>query len=243
MALRFTQQNLLHIQSLLELPEERFQAFLDALRKAGPNFNFYDLAAEVSSRSKIPRSLTDSVVQTLAQLYLARESQATPLETFLDEQVGPALKNHLVAQPDKAEIFDAARVEIRSAESESRWTRFREFLMVAMSLDDVVGTASKAGPVLTEHERIFVDARVLTDIRPIFHSDLSENPNAAVLIHMLRITTRDILRKETAQYVALDSNDIRFLKQLMDRAIKKEETLKKLMKSAGINNIEPKGIF
>jgi hypothetical protein len=64
--------------------------------------------------------------------------------------------------------------------------------MVALALDDTVGTAAKAGPVLTEHERIFEDARILTDVRPIFHPDLSEKPNAAVIVHMLRLTTRDM---------------------------------------------------
>jgi len=157
--------------------------------------------------------------------------------------VSPALKNNLVAQLDKAEATDVAKAEARNAEIETRWARFRKFLMVAMTLDDIVGTAAKAGPVLTEHERIFEDARILTDIRLIFHPDLSEKPNAAVVVHMLRITTRDILGDRKAQYVALDSNDIRFLKQLMDRAIKKEETLKGVMNSSGVTVIEPKGIF
>lgn len=172
-----------------------------------------------------------------------REGQDAPLESFLDEQVSPALKNNLVAQPDKGEAFDAAKAETRSAEIETRWAKFRKLLMVAMSLNETVGAAAKAGPVLTEHERIFEDARILTDIRPIFHPDVSEKPNAAVLVHMLRITSRDILGNRRAQYVALDSNDVRFMKQIMDRAIKKEETLKGAMKSSGVNIIEPKGIF
>jgi hypothetical protein len=97
--------------------------------------------------------------------------------------------------------------------------------------------------VLTDHERIFQDARVLTDIRPIFHPDLSEKPKTAVLVHMLRITTRDIFGNQKAQHFALDANDIRFMKHLMDRAIKKEETLKNLMNSSGISVIAPKEFF
>ncbi len=243
MAFRVPQQNLLHVRSLLELPEERSQAFLDALSKAGPKFNVYDLAAAISNRTKIPRRITEGVVQLLATLYVMREGQAVPLETFVDEQVSPALKNDLVAQPEKAETLDAAKAEARSAEIETRWARFKKFLMIAMSLDDIVGTAAKAGPVLTDHERLFEDARILTDIRPIFHPDVSEKPNAAVLVHMLRITSRDILGNRRALYVALDGNDIRFMKQVMDRAIKKEETLKNVMGSSGVNILDPKGIF
>ncbi len=128
-------------------------------------------------------------------------------------------------------------------EAEDRWAKFRKFLMAALVLDDTVGTAAKAGPVLTDHERIFVDARLFTDIRPIFHPDLSEKPNAAVLVHMLRITTRDILGNQKAQYFALDANDIRFMKHLMDRAIKKEETLDSFLTASGVNVIVPKELF
>lgn len=243
MAFRVPQQYLIHIQSLLEMPDERLHAFLDALVNTGPKFNIFDLAADISTRAKIPRRIAEGVVQVLANLYTIREGQDIPLETFLDEQVGPALKNHLVARPDSADPADSAHADARSAEIEIRWEKLKKFLTVALPLDDTVGTAAKAGPVLTEHERIFEDARILTDIRPIFHPDLSEKPHAAVIVHMLRITSRDILGNRRAQYVALDSNDIRVFKQLMDRAIKKEETLKAAMNGSGINIVEPKGIF
>jgi hypothetical protein len=236
MALRVPQQYLPHIQSLLEFSDERIQQFLDALAKAGSKFNVNDLATDVSNRTGMPRRIVEGVVQVLANLYMAREDQAVPLAKFLDEQVGPALKRAEKAE-DRAEGHTAE-------EAEARWAKFRKFLMVALALDDTVGAAAKAGPVLTEHERIFEDARILTDVRPIFHPDLSEKPNAAVIVHMLRLTTRDVSgQQRQSQYFALDANDIRFMKQLMDRAITKEETLIKAMKSSGINIIAPKGFF
>jgi hypothetical protein len=194
----------------------------------------------VSHRTRIPRRISEGVVQALAALYVTRENQAVPLERFVDEQVAPALKGGLVAQPEKPDAVAIARI---ADEVEVRWTKLRSFLMVALALDDTVGAAAKAGPVMTEHERIFQDARVLTDLRPIFHPDLSERPHTAVVVHMLRLTTRDIFGEQNAQYFALDSNDIRFIRQLMDRAIKKEDTLKKLMEGSGVEVIAPKGFF
>lgn len=240
MAFRVPPENLPQIRSLLELPEERIQGFLDALAKAGAKFSVYDLAAEVSNRSKVPRRIAEGIVRLLASLYMERERQSVPLEAFLDEQAGPALKSALAVQEDKAD----AKVDTPTAEeAEARWAKLRKVLMAALSLDDTVGTAAKAGPVMTEHERIFQDARILTDVRPIFHPDLSEKPNAAVFVHMLRITTRNIFGSQEAQYFALDANDIRFMKYLMDRAIKKEETLIKFMNSSGVNVIAPKEFF
>jgi len=237
MALRVPQQHLPQIQSLLEFQDDRIQSLLDALANAGSKFNIYDIAADASKRTGIPRRIVEGILQVLVSLYMTRERDAIPLETFLDEQVGPALKTALAVQ-------DKAKASTRpAAEVEENWAKFRKFLMAALALDDTVGTAAKAGPVMTEHERIFQDARILTDIRSIFHPDLSEKPNATVLVHMLRITTRDIFGNQTAQYFALDSNDIRFMKHLMDRAIAKERTLKDLMNSSGINVITPKEYF
>lgn len=243
MALQVPHQYMPQVRSLLELPDERIQGFLDALGKAGSQFNLNDLARNVSDRTKIPRRITEGVIQTLAVLYATREKQAIPLGAFVDEQVGSALKSGLVELPEKPDKHDTNANALIAEEVESRWAKFRKFLMVALALDDTLGTAAKAGPVMTEHERILQDARILTDLRPIFHPDLSEKPHAVCIIHMLRLTTRDIFGDPSAQYFALDSNDIRFIKQLMDRAIQKEETLKQLMDSSGLDVIAPKEFF
>jgi hypothetical protein len=112
-----------------------------------------------------------------------------------------------------------------------------------LSLERSVGTAAKAGPVLTQHERIFVGARIMTDLRPIYHLDVSEKPDAAVIIHMLRITQRDNFGVHSDQYFALDSNDIAAMKELIDRAEKKEKTLKSIMQNSGVTVLDPKFFF
>ena len=112
-----------------------------------------------------------------------------------------------------------------------------------MTLDATVGTAAKTGPVMTDHDHIFVEARILSDVRFVFHPDLSEKPDVAVVVHMLRITTRDIFGAHKAEYFALDSNDIRFMKQVLDRAVKKEDTIIRAMEGSGVEVLTPKGIF
>jgi len=231
MALRVPEQQIPHIQRLVELPDDKIQAFLDALADAGPKFNIFDLASDVSKRTKLPKALVEGVLQVVASLYITKDGQASPLATFVDEQVLHALKGAL------------AGPEIPAEESDAHWAKLRRFLMVALALDGTVGAASKTGRVMTEHERIFVDARIVTDIRAIFHLDLAEKPTAAVLVHMLRVTDRDIYGNRRVQYFALDTNDIRLLKGLIDRAITKEETLKVLMKQAEVNIVEPGTIF
>lgn len=228
MPLIVPEQQIVHIRKFLELPEDKIEAFLDALAKAGPQFNFFDLSQEVSVRLEISRPLIQGMVQVLASLYRTKDVQTTPIDPFLDEQVYVALT--------RAKTFSE-----KNADAE--WARLRKFFKEALSLERTIGTAAKAGYILTQHERLFVGARILTDVRPIFHLDVSEKPDSAVIVHMLRITQRDNFGNQADQYFALDSNDIRILKTLIDRAMKKEETLKVLMKDAGVSILNPKGLF
>lgn len=227
MALLVPADQIGHIKKFLELPDEKIDIFLDALRNAGPQFNVADLALEISGRVDVPPFLADGIVRVLASIYLTRDLR-TPVEKFVDREVFVALK--------RAQAFPAETIEIQ-------WRRLRTFLVAALSLERSLGTAAKAGPVLTQHERIFAGARIMTDLRPIYHLDVSEKPDAAVIIHMLRITQRDNFGKHSDEYFALDSNDIAAMKVIIDRAEKKEKTLKDIMENSGVTVLNPKLFF
>jgi len=96
----------------------------------------------------------------------------------------------------------------------------------------------KADDVITDHARVFSRARILTDIRPVFESDASETPSAAVIVEMLHI---DFWNREGAGgsfYVALDHADLIKLKAVIDRGLRKTETLKNVLRSAGLTYYE-----
>lgn len=227
MALRVPEQQIVHIKKLLELPDDKIEGFLSALVQAKPAFNVFDLSAEVSSQSGLPIELTLGIIRVLASLYLTRNWRE-PAETFVDREVFVALR---AAQTFSAEDVDA------------QWRKLRKFFIAALSLERTVGTAAKAGIVLTQHERIFSGARIMTDLRPIFHLDVSQKPDAAVIVHMLQIVQRDDFGNKTDQYFALDSNDIVVMKEIIERAMKKEETLKGVMKDSGVTVLDAKSYY
>ncbi|SRR6266851_981428 len=219
-----------NIKRFLELPESKDEVFVTLISSAGPQFNVYDLGAAVASRSDLPKDLVTGIIGVLGSMYLTRDSQETPLETFVDQDVLVALR--------RADTFSKDKET-----ANAQWARLRKFLLATLSLESTVGTAAKAGYVLTQHEHIFVSARILTDIRSIFHQNLSEKPESGLIVHMLRMTHRDNHGKTSDEYFALDSNDVRRLKALIDRALKKEETLKSLMKDSGMTILNPKDVF
>jgi hypothetical protein len=234
MALSVPEQQRECIQKFLELPDDGIARFLQALETAGTQFNVFDLSDQIAERSELPLRLTAGIIQVLQSLYLTRDAAKPiePIDKFLDGAVFNALRD--------AGTFS-------SDNNDARWQTLRGFLLAALSLERTLGTAVKAGVVQTQHERIFCDARIMTDIRPIFHFDVSEKPESALLIHMLRITQRNSRdsggRATDDLYFALDTNDIKVLESIVDRALEKEKTLRSSMASAGITVLDPKAIY
>lgn len=214
------------IKTLLDLPDDRLNALLAALDAAGPQFNIADLATSAAKTSGIPRGVVRSVLEAVASLYWTLDPghPSADLGSILDVRVRPAL----------------VRAELLSESDAAQWIKLSRFLQSALSLERTIGTTVKAGPVLTEHERIFQDVRVMTDLRPIYHIDASERPNAALVIHMLKITQRNNLGVHSDLYFALDSNDITKLKEALERAQDKETTLRKMMEEVGVRVLTPK---
>jgi hypothetical protein len=228
MAIRVPESQVVYIKKLLELPEEKIDKFLEVLGNAGPQFNVFDLADKTAGSLGLPQEFTVEILRVLTSLYLTRDWKTQPIEEFVDKEVFPALK--------RANAFSAEQIG-------PQWKKLRKLLVTGLSFERSVGTAAKAGVVLTNHERIFSGARIMTDMRPIFHLNVSEKPEAAMIIHMLKITQRDSHQRQNDLYFALDSNDIQALKDLIDRAMAKEKTLKDVLQNSGITVLDPKLIY
>jgi hypothetical protein len=100
---------------------------------------------------------------------------------------------------------------------------------------DVFSIGAKALVLSREQERTFCRARIITDIRPVFGADVTQQPKAAVLIHTFRISYHEgnLLRDF---YVLLDSEDIEALRELLDRADAKAKSLESVIKAANVTS-------
>jgi hypothetical protein len=98
---------------------------------------------------------------------------------------------------------------------------------------DVFSIGAKALALMQEHERTFCQARIITDIRPVFGSEVSKPPRAVVVAHTLRISYHEGDERKDF-YVALDSDDIESLRELLDRADAKARSLEDVIVSTKV---------
>jgi hypothetical protein len=105
--------------------------------------------------------------------------------------------------------------------------RFKERLVKLLAIESLLYTA-KAPGIIYEHENVFSDCRIITDIRPIFGLDPQEEPKAAALVHTLCITCRQ--GEETKEfYIAMDADDLYMLNSTLERAFAKASTLEPVL--------------
>jgi hypothetical protein len=209
----------LGVSKIRELDVETVRAFREALdRSVDPSIPHGEsakpaatVAAAIRNISQLDRT-TDvkKIAEALISMYMAKAGYETPLDEFID---GIADSLETVSNPD-----------LRLAPEEK--DAFKEKLGILLNAE-VFGIIAKADDLLTENERIFCRARILTDLRPVFGTDVDKGPVAMLITHSLKISFHESGRKgDHFFYVSLDDADLSALKDIISRAEAKANSLK-----------------
>lgn len=94
-----------------------------------------------------------------------------------------------------------------------------------LACDHTLGLSSKAQGVMWGQGRVFQRAQTLSQVRPIFPSDVSSDAETAVIVHELRIDYREG-GYESAWSVVLDRHQVANLIHILDRALQKETSIR-----------------
>jgi hypothetical protein len=209
MSLKIPTEDYPKIKRLLQLPEPTRKHFLKALQEGPPALSPGRLSVQISKKIGINNVKTFELLSVIIKLFSSFKRTGLEIDEFLDV-LGETLT--------KAEIPE---LTITADE----WNNSQVFIREILECEDSIGVTARALNVMTDHGRVFIDARILTDCRPVFRSDPRKPPAAAVIVHTLKIGYRaDHEDKEF--FVALDSSDIAQLEALIKRAKMKENALK-----------------
>ena len=196
---------------LVTLPGERSSALIAALADAQPAFSVRKLAENIAPKVGLDTNDVYSLVRIAAVLYTTLDRSDSALPEFLD-QIRRAGE-------------ETGRDDLRPPNL--NWDDIAPRLRKLLSLDKSLGVTAKALDVLAEHEKVYCNARILTDVRPVFARDVDQAPEALILVHKLRISYHQNGKIRTT-YIALDADDIDSLFDILSRASKKEKSLESL---------------
>jgi hypothetical protein len=90
---------------------------------------------------------------------------------------------------------------------------------------------SKAIDVSRESDRVLHVSRIVSDVRPVFRDDATEDPFGAVVTHTLRLDYYESGDVKTTSFT-LNSTDLAKLKHCIERAEEKEATISRILTRA-----------
>lgn len=95
---------------------------------------------------------------------------------------------------------------------------------------------AKALALSADHENVYVNTRIITDVRPVFPDDTSTMA-AAVITDHLRINYYDRKGDFSSFYVAMDQGDLIELREEIDRALKKNESMRRFLEVSEVDHL------
>ncbi|MGD1085171.1 MAG: hypothetical protein ABSA47_10540 [Verrucomicrobiota bacterium] len=209
------------LQQVAEIDEKSFGSLLEAINEIGPTLTgsqfFTKLAGKAPSLE--PRCIR-GVLGVAFNLYSIKKKHAAASSP--QELAEGVINSDLIS---KSKAFSSEKRQLLS-----------ERLTKLLGLDTTIGVTAKALDVMTEHQRLFCHARILSDIRPVF-AKTPETAEAALIIHTLQIGFHE-LGQHREMYFALDVSDLKKLKQVIERAEKKTAALEAILKQSHVPYIE-----
>ena len=177
---------------------------------------------------------TDSLSAVVAAIDMDLASGLSDPHALLDAvvELGTLGSRSQTSVRRVAERVAAYRPFVKGEDPGNRFSKRIESLLNC----DFVRLRSKASYVGSEHERLFVSAQIITDLRPLFSDDVSgyPEPEGALLSHTLSLHIVRSDGRHDNLYVVLDENDLESLRQVIKRARRKAGSLKDKLESSGL---------
>ncbi|HMI64879.1 MAG TPA: hypothetical protein VK517_02520 [Cyclobacteriaceae bacterium] len=203
-------------QNILLISDDDFRAFRNSLSSA-------PLAVSPSSLAQSIEEVSGKEFPDLTEVFISVGS------------LSPYLEKNKISEL----IQNISKVAVRDDLIKADQQRLFEERLSFLINDEHIFYSARGRDLITEYGEIFLNGRVITDIRPIFGIDIEQEPSCGLIVHNLHIH----YQKETESshkdiYMVLDSSDIRALKEVLERAEKKEASLLRIMEKSGMKRIQ-----
>jgi hypothetical protein len=214
--------------AIRDLPSEVVEEFISVLEDQPATLDRAELRSKVRSRVNSDVHVeVEAMMDTLISLYVLRDE----LDLSIEEFVGEVME---AMEESKAAALDLS--------GEKRRT-FKERLPRLLSVRSL-DVAARASNLLYEYEHtLHGDARVLTDMRPVFSpgsQGVEEQPRGAILVHTLKLSYHE-RRRVKEFFVTLDVDQVNQLIEALQRANSKATQLRVFLEGTDLPYIDVKG--
>jgi len=208
--------------TIVTMADAEFNALREAIKSSAPSISISDFSERVANVLAEESEEVSGLIAMLLGASAAFERSGSELADFVAE---------VCALAEKSDSEALAAI--------GNWQTARERLTSLLSLHDTLGLTAKALSVISETERLYCNARIISDLRPIFRIDSSTQVSASVVLHSLRIAFHGRPGEGVSNFfVTMVNEDLILLKAVIDRALQKNETLRTISDRGGVKSIE-----
>lgn len=209
------------LAKLYELGDASVRAIRNIFDRVPDTVNPVDIAAtDAALTSAATISDLKGILDALVPLYVLKSTK----ESVLLDQFAEDIANAMASLKSALALTDKHR------------PTFKANLLTLLGSEHFL-TISKAYDLATDDERTFCDARIITDLRPVFGTPIEDGPKGTVIVHLLKIGYHEGNKRHQAFHVALDSPDLKELKRVIERAESKAAAIKSKLKDTHVLGI------
>lgn len=205
---------------LAQLPDDPYRELLSAVQRAPKSFsNIRELVSWLSPEIKgVGSEDLSKVVNSISSLYRLASRRR-------------------VAIPKLAiDVLEGAQEGINGFKV-AEGVDFIGRLTALLEQEAFDLVSFKARELQGESERTLCEARVLTDVRPIFGEKIEDSPTGMIITHTLKLVYHEMTGHKEL-YVALDDDDIASLTKILQRAGDKARSLRALLTAKDLHPVD-----
>ena len=218
MPLRIPTEEIPALKTVKGMPNTSVDTLIKALKAAPPTADTDEIARSIAQQvPALSAKELEDVLDALYGLYFMRELSGVDRETFLKDFV-EGFQN----EPELA---------VEGKELHRLQLKFEKLLNV-----EAFNILSKAKRLQRDGERLYCDAKIVSDMRPVFGAKPTVRPVGAVLTHTLKLAYHEMGEHKEFQ-VVLDGIDLGLLAEVVHRALLKDETLRSFLKEMQLPNL------
>ncbi|MEP7353629.1 MAG: hypothetical protein ABI824_10400 [Acidobacteriota bacterium] len=204
------------LERLATMPEEHFEALRSALSAASPNLRLNIFNRQVKSLLSGKAPELSDLVGVITGLSRSPRDESVGVNELAASVAAEVLKNKASGNPDPnpgSVLLVARLVILLGIQSLKLW--------------------AKASNVQHQYGEIFADARIISDIRPVFEPE-GTTPMGAMVVHNLKMSSTDGRGELRERFFALDSADLDILQAVIQRAKDKTASLDQIIERSNL---------
>ena len=221
-SLKIPQQYQFGITLIIKIDEPLFNRLLSAITEVHPFVDIDSLVLEISPKiEEVSINDLHEILRAIRSIYSLR--------------IQGNLKNtEIITGLINAVSSDGTFSQLSAEEL----AHFEQRLTKLLAIDGSISISSQALILLQEYDSIFLNSRIITDVRPVFKAETKEEIAGALVVHTLKIAYQDASGSKEF-YVALDSRDVKKLQEQLSQSLIEAKVIQAMLNKADVIYLDP----